>query len=197
MYCMHCLIFKRNVFRNQRKCNTQKIQCLWCKNGIYFTREIGFLNICTHENINKFLSHLWNKFHIRQTNDDLYTQLQRNIFECIKKKTLETWINLQIYRGFFDFLILHFCRIYDWHVYQERKPTKSFMNLLYKFCMLVGWNDLIFTPIIHEIYFSFTQEEDQSLAPTTTDGGSYQFNAAATIPQQGFSFWWGEFLLWY
>lgn len=33
------------------------------------------------------------------------------------------------------------------------------------------------------------QEEDPSVAPTTTEGGAYQFNAAATIPQQGFSFW--------
>ena len=119
MYCMHCLIFKRNVFRNQRKCNTQKIPCLWCKNGIYYTREIGFLNICTHENINKFLSHLWNKFHIRQTNDDQYTQLQRNIFE---------------------FLILHFCRIYDFDMYikRENQPKVLWICYINSACLLVG-----------------------------------------------------------
>lgn len=37
-------------------------------------------------------------------------------------------------------------------------------------------------------YFDVFQEEDESLAPTSTDGNAYQFNAAATIPQQGFSF---------
>lgn len=40
---------------------------------------------------------------------------------------------------------------------------------------------------IIEKWFS-GEEEDSSLAPTTTEGGAYQFNAAATIPQQGFSF---------
>lgn len=40
---------------------------------------------------------------------------------------------------------------------------------------------------IIEKWFS-GEEEDSSLAPTTTESGAYQFNAAATIPQQGFSF---------
>ena len=32
------------------------------------------------------------------------------------------------------------------------------------------------------------EEEDDNIAPATTDGNVYQFDAAATIPQQGFSF---------
>ncbi|KAK3097259.1 hypothetical protein FSP39_008167 [Pinctada imbricata] len=32
------------------------------------------------------------------------------------------------------------------------------------------------------------EEEDENLAPESTDGNAYKFNAAASIPQQGFSF---------
>lgn len=50
-------------------------------------------------------------------------------------------------------------------------------------------NELVYKTALDliEKYFG-GEEEDENIAPTSTDGQAYQFNAAASIPQQGFSF---------
>ncbi|XP_069103506.1 importin subunit alpha-1-like [Argopecten irradians] len=50
-------------------------------------------------------------------------------------------------------------------------------------------NEQVYKAALELIEKYFADEgEDQSLAPASTDGNAYQFNAATAIPQQGFSF---------
>ena len=68
MHCMQCPRFERNVFKNQRKCNKQKIQWLWFEYEIYFMSKRGFFFSIVqtmNENIFKILSRSRNKFHIQ------------------------------------------------------------------------------------------------------------------------------------
>ena len=141
------------MFINQRKCNTQKTQCFWCKKGIYFTHQIGFLNICTHENIkNSCLTC------VRQTNDNyLYTQLQRNILEYIKKELLKHGL---IYRSIeVSWFLFHSACLLDFwprHVYWEKTNQKfyEFTILILHACWLewpyfntyISWDLFFFYP---------------------------------------------------
>ena len=69
MYWKQYLRFKRDIFKNQRKYNKQKIQCFWCWIWNLFhswDSIVSYFHSCfALKKIKKILSHMWNKFNIK------------------------------------------------------------------------------------------------------------------------------------